>query len=268
MQTPSGRFRYFVYVIKNKITGKEYVGVTTLTPEERFKVHVATAQGIHKSRYKNQPYFYRSLIKYGAKAWKIRVVHSGCATKAGISKNERKFIAQLGTYAPGGYNTTLGGEGTFGYKMSDEAKQKLRELRLGTKHKSSTLRKMRESRKGMVFTKATRMKMSESQLGEKNHQFGKKKPEHIKRKLSKMLSGENNPFFGKKHSAKTIAKLKKSIKPRYGSANSASRPVSINKVRYETVKDACLALNITRFAFMKLIDKTPGWRFIKKRRAK
>ena len=80
-------------------------------------------------------------------------------------------------------NRTDGGEGSSGYKPSDETKEKMREAKLGKKASPETL---------------------ENMSGENNHNFGKKaSPETLLK-----ISGENNHNFGKKASPETLLKLR------------------------------------------------------------
>ena len=71
-------------------------------------------------------------------------------------------------------NTTEGGIGGLGNKVSDEHKSKLREI------------------------------MS----GENNHFYGKKHSEEVLKQQSIRMTGENNPFYGRTHSEETKAKIK------------------------------------------------------------
>ncbi len=96
------------------------------------------------------------------------------------------------------HNRTDGGEGSSGFKHSEEFKRKMSVLfkskyvgennpNYGKSPSKETRTKMSESKKGKNHpnygkspSKETRTKMSEAQLGEKNHRYGKKSPHYGK----------------------------------------------------------------------------------------
>ena len=99
-------------------------------------------------------------------------------------------MGYIETYDPK-FNFTKGGEGTLGYKLSNETKEKI--------SKANTGRKLSEE---------ARRKISESQRGEKNHNYGVKgknhylygvpKSEEHKRKLSEANKGRTLPEESRK----------------------------------------------------------------------
>ena len=58
-------------------------------------------------------------------------------------------------------------------KMSDEQKEKLRQINLGKTHSTETKEKMSRARKGFKVSEETSKKMSQRQIGEKNCNYGK-----------------------------------------------------------------------------------------------
>ena len=55
----------------------------------------------------------------------------------------------------------------------------------------------------------TKKKISEKQIGNKNHNFGKKHTEKKKKYMSKRMEKENNSFYGKTHTKEVREKLRK-----------------------------------------------------------
>lgn len=110
-------------------------------------------------------------------------------------------------------------------------------------------------------------------IGENNPMFGKKHSEESKKKMSE---NHAKAFLGKKHSEeskKIIAEKlkghkhsdeskKKMSESRQGSKNHASQPVSIDGVRYETIKEAMDKLNIGRKMIVHrcIISKNPKFK--------
>ena len=111
-------------------------------------------------------------------------------------------------------NLTFGGEGSSGFKHSEEAKQKMSESRKGTKHSEEVKRKMSESRKGTKHSEEAKRKMSEAKKGIQLSEEHKKKisesckgrqlSEETKRKMSKSKKG-------RKCSEETKRKLSKKV---------------------------------------------------------
>lgn len=94
----------YIYLIKNNINGKCYVGKTLKSPAERFSEHLRDAR---KSTEENRP-LYRAINKYGDDNFSLHVLEE-CADKF-ASEREMWYIEQLETYAHG-YNATVGGDG-------------------------------------------------------------------------------------------------------------------------------------------------------------
>ena len=98
----------FIYVITNDVNGKQYVGKTTDTLEERFKDHCKPYMRAHKA---HRP-LYQAMDKYGIEHFSIAQL--GEYPVEELPQKEQEWIAKLNTYYDG-YNGTLGGEGTQVY---------------------------------------------------------------------------------------------------------------------------------------------------------
>lgn len=91
---------YCVYVHTNKTNGKKYVGITSRSPEARWK------QG-----YRFNEHFSRAIEKYGWDGFDHDVIMAGI-TKEQACAWERALIAQFGTQnGHKGYNIQSGGDG-------------------------------------------------------------------------------------------------------------------------------------------------------------
>lgn len=166
-----------VYKYTNKVNGKVYIGITTRNLEDRHKEH------FFKSVNDEKP-FYRAIRKYGRNNFELKVIDTAENADELFIK-EKKWISFYNSYIKSknsnGYNLTLGGEGTFGYKHNETTKKKLRLQKL------------------------------EFYKHNKPHNLGIKMSEESKLKISKAnkgrLLGVNNPFYGKRHSDETKKKI-------------------------------------------------------------
>ncbi len=108
-----------VYIAKNSVNNKCYVGYTTKTLDERIKTH------LYKSNNKtNKHYFYlfkEAIRKYGIEnfTW---VILAHCSSIEECCNLEKHYIKTLNTISPNGYNLTEGGNGGI---QSEETRTKI-----------------------------------------------------------------------------------------------------------------------------------------------
>ena len=81
----------------------------------------------------------------------------------------------------------IGNKFAVGNKMSDDHKNKLRQIH-----------------KGKIVSEETKRKIRETKIGPKNPMYGKLLSEETKEKISRSTSGHKNHFYGKTHSEETI----------------------------------------------------------------
>jgi group I intron endonuclease len=162
---------FFVYIYQNQINGKMYVGATT-SFKRRLKSH-RNADGSTLA-------FHGSIKKYNWGNFKLLNLIKLNSFEEMLLK-EIEMIKNLGTFGEWGYNLTLGGEGSFGRKNTEE-----------------TLKKMRASNK---HTKPTeeQNRLSSERTKDKTYEeiHGEEKAKEIKELLSKNSLGENNNMYGK-----------------------------------------------------------------------
>ncbi len=99
-------------------------------------------------------------------------------------------------------NLTDGGDGRINIIVSEETRQKLREINT----KNAEIRKLNGLDK---HTPEMVQHLRIINTGERNPMFGRLRTEESKEEHSKRVSGQNHPMFGKKHSQETILKIKK-----------------------------------------------------------
>ena len=131
--------KHTIYIHKNKINGKYYVG-QTVNPKKRF--------GKDGSAYMGCKLFYRAIKLYGWNSFEHRIVQEGL-TKRQADELETDLIYWLDS-KNNGYNLTYGGGGRTKYKTDEERKAAQKELQKRyrrRKYEASEAFKIREDKK-------------------------------------------------------------------------------------------------------------------------
>lgn len=133
-------------------SGRDYIGVTALTAEARFREHCETATK------KRSFAVHAAIRKYGAGAVEVQTLV--IADDLGYLKAlEKKAIAAFGTLAPGGYNLTAGGEGIEG--LSEDAERRRVEAMRGRKQSPEASELIRQAAVRQMSDPAARARLSE-----------------------------------------------------------------------------------------------------------
>jgi group I intron endonuclease len=93
----------YIYQIKNKITGKCYIGQTTKHPESRWKRHIGSL-----TRKGGCPALKDAITKYGIDSFTFKVLII-CFDDA-IHLIEKEYIEKYHAQVPNGYNILPGGQ--------------------------------------------------------------------------------------------------------------------------------------------------------------
>jgi len=181
-----------IYKATNKINGKVYVGQTIRGLSDRKYNHLLESK---LRRYNS--IFHRAIKKYKPINFEWEVLEY-CDSKEELNEMEFHYIKQYNSFVPNGYNLTLGGEGSCGFKVSDKTKKKIsNSLRgnksywYGKKHSKDTIDKIKKARRNYVFTEAHRKNISESLSGKNHPNYGKKYSQELRQKLSDAHKGKN-----------------------------------------------------------------------------
>ena len=153
----------YVYVIRNQVTCKVYIGQTK-NPKGRKAGHWCAGRTGNPDTL-----LYRSMRKHGVENFSFEVIEE-CADEA-IDERERFWVAHFDSFNPEkGYNLTSGGEG--GKEFSNESCEKIRQKAL----------------KRQSPSEETRRKIGDATRGKPNPQFQKLRAEQ---------HGSRNPMFGR-----------------------------------------------------------------------
>lgn len=184
----SAQTKGIIYLAKNNVNGKLYVGMTTRQLKKRISEHKYDSHHRLKGR---KSHFHCAINKYGFENFSFYpICEIECEDRdslvSQLAKLEQYYIALYKTSDKSvGYNLTLGGEGINGYRYSDEDKAR-----------------MSLSRKGRKLSEETKRRIGEFMRSDKNPNIGKKHSEETKRKISiankGRFAGKNNPMYGKK----------------------------------------------------------------------
>lgn len=111
-----------IYKYTNKINGKAYIGQTVDSKNRHLK-HLKSSYDKKQKDY--GVYFHKAIRKYGIDNFKYEIIvvissPSKEELRRQLNKAEIFYIDQFDTYK-NGYNLTIGGEGSFGCKHSEES---------------------------------------------------------------------------------------------------------------------------------------------------
>lgn len=133
---------FIVYCHTNKINGKQYIGITSMSLEDRC--------GKDGTRYRNCIAFWNAIQKYGWDNFSHTVLAYDL-TREKANELEIYYISKFNTMVPNGYNLSPGGEV---YERTEEMRKHMSEVMTGNK-----------SRTGMKNSEKHKKRMSELMKG-------------------------------------------------------------------------------------------------------
>lgn len=180
-----------VYIVENTKNNKLYVGVTTKTPDKRFREHCINAKcGLEYA-------LHHSIRKYGEKTFEVNTLER-FESKEKAFKAEQKWIKLFNTYeGTHGYNLTEGGDcgpimkgrdnPMYGRNrtFSKETKQKMSESHTGRSMSEEHKERIAKANTGKTYSKERKQNISESHKG-------KTLSEKHKKNISKGLEKSDN----------------------------------------------------------------------------
>ena len=144
----------------------------------------------HKSpsKYDAQPF--NRIVQNNPNRYTYQVLVWNAKDQETLTSLEIQYIRQLKPK----FNFTDGGDGSCGFKHSEESKMKIGEANKGKKHSYETRRKMSKTRKGKKrspFSAEHCRNISKANKGKVPWNKGKKRSEETRKKISETLKGRN-----------------------------------------------------------------------------
>lgn len=133
-----------IYCITNLINGNQYVGQTSQLLKKRWYKHCSDS----KADRNKDMVICKAIKKYGKKNFKIEQIDQANNQRE-LDEKEVFWIAKLNTFKKG-YNSTLGGNGRSGYKLSEETKQKISKAHKGKKLSKEHKKKLSKAKKNYI----------------------------------------------------------------------------------------------------------------------
>jgi len=179
----------FVYLVTNKINGKQYVGQHSGNDLQAYwgRCVIHALNGNHG----RNRLLYRAIRKYGKdnftiaplvvvnSKWEMDRYEIGLIKAWDLQNKER------------GYNLAAGGQGTIGYKFSEEDLRRLSIAHMGLKQSDETKEKRARRIRGIKRSEETKRKMSEAQKGNRNC-LGRRMSDENRAKLSLINLGNSH----------------------------------------------------------------------------
>jgi group I intron endonuclease len=203
-----------VYKIQSIINTKRcYIG-SAVNINDRWRCHLKNLRIDKHHSIKLQNHY----NKYGEEDLQFTILL--CCDKEDLIKIEQYFID---TYNPW-FNCSPTAGNCLGVKHSEEYKEKIRKIRIGTKATIDTKNKLSDQRKGEKnnfygkhHSEETKEKMRNNRTGKGYHS------EQWKVEQSKRMSGENHPLYGIKLSKEQCLKHSERMKGRKASIETKNK---------------------------------------------
>jgi len=201
----------YIYKITCKVNNKVYIGQTIQKLQDRLYHHFKDAIN---NGYKHA--LANAIRKYGKDNFYIEEIerHS-CKTKRDLKKvlneAEKKYIEIYDSYL-NGYNSTLGGDGTLGYNLSDEHRRKISNKLKGHKHTTETKKKISQKHKGKKLKLETINKLKKARANQVfTEEYYKNLRESMKKFRKKVAQYTLSGDFVNVYDSLTEASLKTGI---------------------------------------------------------
>lgn len=94
-----------IYIIRNDINDKVYIGQTTMDVDKRFKLHLSSKPETH-----NRQMILCAIQSLGKEHFHVETLAEGIETYEELNALEEKYIAEYNSMKPNGYNLCPGGQ--------------------------------------------------------------------------------------------------------------------------------------------------------------
>lgn len=141
------------YLVTCLTNGKQYIGITSMSVRDRWNNHLAYAEA------GNTTPLHTDIQRLGRECFSVELI-ANARSDEDAHELERILITQHQTLYPLGYNKSLGGGGSVGWKHTEESLGKIRASKVGKPRSEETKAKLRAARLGKKASDETRAKMS------------------------------------------------------------------------------------------------------------
>lgn len=243
----SNQKKYCIYLHKNKINNKVYIGQTSNKPEYRWN---------NGKGYKDSPLFYNAIQKYGWDNFEHIILYTDLTLQKANVLQQYLIKRLKSNERDSGYNILDGGK-NYHHTEQQKLKQSLfmKKQWQNQDYKKEQSDRMKEKWKDEDYRK----KIIDSISGQKSHFYGTDK------------SGENNPMFGRHHTEESKQKMSEARKKYYqqnpnkhkGKNNPMAKAVECIQTgeRFDTGKQAAAWSGVSPQAIsrnLKGLQKTAG----------
>lgn len=139
-----------IYKITNLLNDKVYIGQTTQELKVRLSNHKCNRRSLIS----------KALNKYGENNFKVEIIDTA-NSKEELDEKEIYWIRFYNCISPKGYNLTFGGEGTVGYHLSKETKEKISNANKGKKMTVESRKAISVGHIGLKLSEETKIRISE-----------------------------------------------------------------------------------------------------------
>lgn len=163
-----------IYLLKNKVNGKCYIGQTIRSFKKRLHEHLDPNDGCTA--------LVNAIKKYTFDSFETSILENDVDDEL-LDDLETKYIKKYDSLCPNGYNIQTGG--SKGKKHCPESRERMRIAKLGEKNFNF----------GKPRTDITKQRISDAKKGEKHHFYGKHLSDEHKLNLSKAHKKEDLPIY-------------------------------------------------------------------------
>ena len=190
-----------VYVIRNTVNGKRYVGSAAVSFNRRWQQHRSTLNtGTHKN-----VLLQRAWKKYGENCFEFEVAEY-CCPEACVGR-EQHWIDYYGSTKRGvGYNIYPTAGSPLGRKLSEASKAKISASHKGRVHSPESRARMGAASRGRMHSAESKSRMSEAQRAA--YASGRRQPTKLSKEARLRIAACNTALHtGRKRSPETCAKI-------------------------------------------------------------
>jgi group I intron endonuclease len=197
-----------IYIIKNLISNKIYIGQTTKLIKYRWQKHL---QDLKKNRHCNRHLQNSWNENNNEKYWLCNVICQ-CNSINDLNEKETYFINYFKSWNRKiGYNLQLGGKNKF---HSEESKKLISKSKIGIPRTQEVKDALKCANLGKKYGKRSDEVISNMIKNHAKYWQGKTRSNEFKLQVSEKLKGDKNFWFGKTLSDEHRKKISESLKNR------------------------------------------------------